>query len=271
MTETAAADIPIFILCGGRGTRLGAGSMVGPKPMLEIGDRPLLAHLMHCYARWGFRRFVLCTGYRHEVISNYFLTYHSQIHDFTIDLADQEISYHQRQSPVDWQVTVAHTGLDAMTGARIARAAARFLGSAEHFGVTYGDGLTDADLGAELAFHLAHDDLGTVLAVNPVSQFGMLELDGDGRARFAEKPRLNDSWINGGFFFFRRGFLDYLDTDAACVLEQEPLQRLGDEGGLRLFAHDGFWSAVDTMKDRDRLQALFEDRAAPWLPKDADA
>lgn len=271
MTKPEPRDIPVFILCGGLGTRLGDGAGSGPKPMVEIGDRPLLAHLMHSYARWGFRRFILCTGYRHEIVSNYFLNYNTLIHDFTVDLGQYEVSYHQRSKPVDWEITIAHTGIDTMTGGRIARAAARYLGDSEHFAVTYGDGLTDADLGAEWRFHRAHAATATVLAVNPVSQYGRLMAEPDGTGRFDEKPRLDNSWINGGFFFFRRKFLDYLRPDKDCVMEEEPLRKLGEDRGLRLFLHDGFWKAVDTTKDRDHLRSIYARGHAPWLDREEHA
>ena len=160
------------MLCGGQGSRLGEIAAMRPKPMLDIGEKPMLLHIMGWYARFGFRRFVLCTGHRSEVISDYFANFAALNSDFTVDLADRRISYHQPDRLPAWQVTVAFTGGGAMTGARLARAAARHLGEAEHFGVTYGDGLTDADLGDEFRFHLAHDRLGTVLGVHPPSQFG---------------------------------------------------------------------------------------------------
>lgn len=258
-------SVPIFILCGGLGTRLAGAAGDRPKPLLEIGDQPIVTHIMRSYRRFGFRRFVLCTGHRHDVVSSYFLDYPGIANDFTVDLASREIFYHQSTGAPDWRVTIAHTGKHTMTGARIARAARRYLGLAPHFGVTYGDGLTDADLGAEFAFHLAHDKLGTVLGVHPPSQFGCFEVDGGGVRSFAEKPLAEAGWINGGFFFFRRGFLDYLDERESCVLEREPLQRLARQGELELFCHQGFWSCIDTVSDRDRVAALCEDGATPWL------
>jgi glucose-1-phosphate cytidylyltransferase len=257
--------VPIFILCGGLGTRLGSAAGNRPKPLVEIGDQPIVTHIMRSYRRFGFRRFILCTGHRHDVVSSYFLDYPGIANDFTVDLATHEIWYHQSSGTPDWQVTVAHTGKRAMTGARIARAAARYLGDHGHFGVTYGDGLTDADLGAEFAYHLNHEQLGTGLAVNPPSQFGCFDLaDGDVRG-FAEKPLTEAAWINGGFFFFRRDFLRYLSDEDGCVLEREPLQRLARDGELKLFHHQGFWSCIDTVSDRDRLSALYETGATPWL------
>lgn len=264
MTLCQPADVPVFVLCGGRGTRLGEVTRSLPKPMIEIGGRPLLLHVMRCYARFGFRRFVLCTGWRGEVISSYVLNFQALHQDFTVDLRDRQVSFHQGEPAPDWEITVAHTGTDAMTGARIARAVARHLGEAEHFGVTYGDGLTDVDLKAELDFHLSHGRLGTVLGVHPPSPFGCFELQEDRATGFHEKPRRDGDWVNGGFFFFRRGFLDHLSRDDECVLEEAPLRRLAGEGELRVFRHEGFWSCVDTLKDRDQLTGLWETGAAPW-------
>ncbi|HET6466988.1 MAG TPA: sugar phosphate nucleotidyltransferase [Geminicoccaceae bacterium] len=264
MPGPSPPDVPVFILCGGLGTRLGETSQLRPKPMVEIGDRPLLAHIMGLYDRHGFRRFVLCTGHRGDVISTYFLNFTALHSDFTVETRTRSVSYHQTGYVPDWEVTVAHTGMRAMTGARIARAAARHLGDAEHFAVTYGDGLTDADLADELAWHLAHDRLGTVLAVNPPSQFGRLELREDGGAAFEEKAVVRDDWVNGGFFFFRRGFLDYLSTEEDCVLEERPLARLAADGQLGVYRCAGFWACMDTLRDRERMVGLWETGAAPW-------
>ena len=159
---------------------------------------------------------------------------------------------------------MAFTGAKAMTGARLARAAARYLGAAEHFGVTYGDGLTDADLGDELRFHLGHGRLGTMLGVHPPSQFGRMALHEDGTASFVEKPQRGDELVNGGYFFFRRGFLAYLGDAEDCVLEQAPLERLTADGQLMPYAHGGFWSCVDTLRDREAVQGLWEAGPAPW-------
>jgi glucose-1-phosphate cytidylyltransferase len=259
-----AADIPVFVLCGGLGTRLGDMTAARPKPMIEIGDRPMLTHVMGCYGRHGFRKFILCAGYRSEVISNYFLNFAGLHSDFTIDLRDRSVSYHQTGFVPDWEVTVAHTGASTMTGARIALAGARYLGHSEHFAVTYGDGLTDADLGEEVAFHLGHDRLGTVLGINQPSQYGRLDLHEDHVAGFAEKPTRPGDWINGGFFLFRRGFLDYLSTDESCVLENAPLGRLAADRQLKVFRWGGYWSCVDTVPDHQRAAGLWEAGTAPW-------
>ncbi len=258
------AGVPIFLLCGGLGSRLGEAAATRPKPMLDIGEKPMLVHIMSWYARFGFRRFVLCTGHRGEVISGYFSNFAALNADFTVELATRSISYHQTERWPDWEVTVAFTGAATMTGGRLARAAARYLGDAEHFGLTYGDGLTDADLGDEFGFHLAHDRLGTVLGVQPPSQFGRLALREDGSASFVEKPRRTEDTVNGGFFFFRKAFLDYLSPAGDCVLEREPLERLTRDGQLRVYRHGGFWSCVDTSRDREEVQGLWESGAAPW-------
>jgi glucose-1-phosphate cytidylyltransferase len=259
------ADVPVFILCGGMGTRLGDGAGGAPKPMLEIGGRPMVMHVMGCYGRHGFRRFVLCTGHRSEAIEDYFLNFAARSADFTVGLADRSVSFHQRERAPDWEVTLAYTGARTMTGGRVARAARRYLGDAPHFAVTYGDGLTDADLGAELAWHLAHDRTATALGAEAPSTFGRFELDEDGGASaFVEKPRRAGGTINGGFFLFRRRFLDYLSAEEGCVLEGLPLQRLVAEGQLRVFRHSGFWSCVDTVRDRDEVRGLWEAGAAPW-------
>lgn len=264
MRSPAPADVPVFILCGGLGTRLGDITKSLPKPMVDVGGRPLLLHVMGCYGRWGYRRFILCTGWRGEVISQYFLSFSGITQDFTLETRSREVVFHQSGRLPDWEITIARTGDGAQTGARIARAAARYLGAAEHFAVTYGDGVTDADLGDELAFHAEHGKLATSLGVHGRSQFGHLELREDGSAIFAEKPRREDAWISGGFFLFRRSFLEHLSADDACSLENEPLRRLSARGELRIYPYGGFWSCIDTLRDREEMHALWESGAAPW-------
>ena len=259
------ADVPVFILCGGFGTRLGHLAADRPKPMVEIGDRPMLQHIMEVYGRHGFRKFVLCTGWRSDVIGEFFGLWHFWNADFTVNLRDRSVSWHQTKAWPDWDVTVAQTGAGTMTGARIARAAARYLGEAEHFAVTYGDGLADVDLMAEFDFHRDHDRLATMLGVQPPSQFGRIEIASDGPARFTEKPERTDQWINGGYFFFRKGVLDYLSDRHDCVLENEPMQRLAEEGELSVYKHAGFWSCMDTSRDKEKIEALWESGAAPWI------
>jgi glucose-1-phosphate cytidylyltransferase len=260
------SDVPVFILCGGQGTRFREETEFRPKPMVEIGDHPMLWHIMRWYGAFGFRRFVLCMGYKHEVIRNYFLNFYAMNSDCTVRLATNDVVVHSVDHACDWDVTLAYTGEAAMTGARVARAADRYLGDAEHFAVTYGDGLTNVDLADELAFHLSHDRIGTVLAVNPPSRFGEFKMQRDELLEFVEKPDLEQVWINGGYFFFHRDFMRYLSVDDGCILERDPLSRLAGDRGLRVYRHPGFWACMDTQRDRDELNELWRSGEAPWLP-----
>lgn len=257
-------ETPVLILCGGLGTRLREETEVRPKPMVPIGNRPILWHIMRTYAHHGFKHFILCLGYKGDVIKEYFLNYASMNSDFTIGLKSNELTVHSIDHDQDWTVTLADTGESAMTGARVARAAERYLGDAEHFAVTYGDGVTDADLAREFAFHDSHGKIGTVLGVNPPSRFGELKLDGDRIVAFEEKPKFEENWINGGFFFFRREFLSYVSKDDPCVLEKAPLAKLAAADQLSMYKHRGFWACMDTQRDRDYLNQLWSDGAAPW-------
>lgn len=263
--RTDIATVPVFILCGGMGTRLREETELRPKPMVPIGNRPILWHIMKIYAWHGFRRFVLCLGYKGAFIKSYFLDYASLSSDFTVNLATNRFVAHARDATEDWDVTLADTGETTMTGARVAIAARRYLGDAPHFAVTYGDGVTDADLCREYDYHLRHGKAGTVLGVNPPSRFGEIKLQGRRVAAFSEKPDLRHNWINGGFFFFRRPFLSYLSDAEQCILEREPLTRLADDGQLNLFQHRGFWACMDTQRDREHLTHLVEAGQAPWM------
>jgi glucose-1-phosphate cytidylyltransferase len=232
--------------------------------MVPVGGKPILWHIMRTYARHGYRKFVLCLGYKAEVIKSYFLNYASLSSDFTVELKTNRFEVHSIDHDQDWQVTLADTGETTMTGARVARAAARYLGPARHFAVTYGDGLTDANLAAEYRFHLEQERLGTVLGVNPPSRFGELRVEGAGVQEFSEKPDFAESWINGGYFFFSRGFLPYLSADEGCVLERDPLVRLARDGQLSVYKHRGFWACMDTQRDREQLERLWTSGEAPW-------
>lgn len=232
--------------------------------MVPVGNHPIVWHIMRTYAHHGFRRFILCLGYKAEVIKSYFLNYASMNSDFTVELKSNNVTVHSVDHDQDWEVTLAYTGELTMTGARVARAAAKYLGDAEHFAVTYGDGVTDANLAAEFRFHLEGDNLGTVLGVNPPSRFGELKVADNQVEEFSEKPEFVDNWINGGYFFFRRGFLSYLSSDEGCVLEREPLIRLARDGKLDMFRHHGFWACMDTQRDLERLNKLWASGEAPW-------
>jgi glucose-1-phosphate cytidylyltransferase len=251
------------ILCGGQGTRLREETEFRPKPLVEVGQRPILWHIMKVYAHHGFREFVLCLGYRGNMIKEYFLNYEAMNNDFSICLGSQhKITYHDAHAEQDFQVTLADTGLETMTGGRIARVA-RFLNNGDDFMVTYGDGVADVDIRALVRYHRDHGRLATVTAVKPVSRFGVLEIDDDRRVtRFAEKPQV-DGWASAGFFVFNRRVLDYLDGDD-CVLEREPLERLAKEGELVVYPHDGFFFAMDTYREYKALNDLWSSGRAPW-------
>ena len=264
-------DVPVFILCGGLGTRLREQTEFRPKPMVPIGPYPILWHIMNWYAGFGFRRFVLCMGYKSEIIRDYFLNFYTMNSDMTVNLSTNESTIHSVDHRLDWEVTLAYTGELTMTGARIARAAQKYLGNSEHFAVTYGDGVTNADLASEFANHLTNDKIGTVLGVNPPSRFGEFRMEGERLVDFVEKPELDSVWINGGFFFFRRSFVNYVSKDESCVLEQEALAHLARDGELAVYRHSGFWACMDTQRDFEHLNAMWAAGRAPWArPATAD-
>lgn len=253
----------VVILCGGQGTRLREETEYRPKPLVEIGGRPILLHIMKSYAHHGFRDFVLCLGYRGNMIKEHFLNYEAMNNDFTVSLGSKpEIHHHGSHDEDGFRVTLADTGLDSMTGKRI-KAVQPYV-DGDTFMVTYGDGVSDVDLNALLAFHKQHGRLATVTTVRPISRFGVLKLDSSGKvAGFDEKPQL-EGWINVGFFIFERGVFDYLSDDASCVLEQEPLQNLARDGELVAYRHDGFFYAMDTYREFKVLNELWDSGGAPW-------
>lgn len=252
----------VVILCGGMGTRMREETEFRPKPMVTIGGRPVLWHIMKTYAHYGFTEFVLCLGYRGDVIKEYFLNYEAMNADFTISLGKRDIESHGSHSERDFRVTLADTGLSAMTGARVKRIQRYVAG--DTFMVTYGDGLADIDLAALLDFHRAHGRLATVSTTAPTSRFGVLETNSSGQVTsFAEKPKLAGR-VNAGFFVFERGVFDYLSTDDACVLEREPLERLALDGQLMSFQHDRFFFAMDTYREYQLLNELWASGQAPW-------
>jgi glucose-1-phosphate cytidylyltransferase len=259
------ADIPVFILCGGLGTRIKEETEFRPKPMVPIGEHPILLHVMRIYARHGFRRFVLCLGFKAEVIKDYFNHFHLHNADCTIRLKTNEVTVHETRQHPDWEVTLAYTGDKNMTGSRVAQAARKYLGASEHFAVTYGDGLTDADLTEELRYHLAQKKIGTLLGIHPPSRFGEIKVTGDRVIEFAEKPDIEDHWINGGYFFFHRDVHKYLSEDENCVLERDPFVKLARDGQLNMYRHHGFWACMDTQRDREHLTRLAESGNPPWL------
>ena len=253
----------VVILCGGMGTRIRDIAEDLPKPMIPIGDRPIIWHIMNCYARHGFKRFILCLGYKSWVIKQYFLNYGLASSDVTVEMnSSRPVKIHNPQAGEDWKVTLVETGLHTMTGGRVQQVARYVEG--EHFLLTYGDGLADIDLGDLVDFHLRQGRLGTVTAVQPPGRFGEIELDGSRVVEFNEKPPQARGRISGGFFVFHRRFLERLPDDPGLVLEREPLIDLARDGELSAYLHDGFWHCMDSSRDYQHLNQLWETGAAPW-------
>jgi glucose-1-phosphate cytidylyltransferase len=248
------------ILAGGLGSRLSEETSVRPKPMVEIGGKPMLWHIMKIYAAHGINDFVVCLGYKGYVIKEWFANYALHSSDVTFDLrtGDMEV-HHSTTEP--WRVTLVDTGANSMTGGRLARVLP-YVGD-EDFCFTYGDGVADIDLTALLAFHAAHGKQATVTAVQPAGRFGALDIDGDAVRSFEEKPRGDGAWTNGGFFVLSPKVASYLDGDAT-VFEQAPLRGLAADGELASFKHTGYWQAMDTLREKQMLQELWDSGDAPW-------
>jgi glucose-1-phosphate cytidylyltransferase len=249
----------VVILAGGMGTRLAEETSARPKPMVEIGGRPMLWHIMNIYARHGFKEFLVACGYKGEMIKEYFHNFVVHNSDLFIDLKDGSCRVANTSTP-DWKVGVVDTGLNTLTGGRLRRLR-NLLG--ETFMVTYGDGLADIDLAKLVAFHRKHGKLATVTAVSPIARFGGLELKGDTVAQFTEKPQTGEGWINGGFFVFEPKVLDYISGDQAS-LEGEPLERLAADGQLMAYKHTGFWHPMDTLRDKQYLESLWATGKPSW-------
>lgn len=255
----------VVILCGGRGTRFREETEARPKPMIEIGGRPILWHIMKIFAARGFTDFVLCLGYRGDVIKRYFLEYEALSNDITVTLGRghaMQIHPAVRDDGPAWRVTLADTGAEAMTGARLARVR-RYVDTPEWF-MTYGDGVADVDPARLLAFHRRHGRAATVTGVRPASRFGELIVRGNRVTRFSEKPQVHEGFVNGGFFVLSQRVFDYLSEEDGCSFEREPLERLAADGELRLFRHGGFWQCMDTYRDWSVLEGIWRRGRAPW-------
>ncbi len=250
----------VIILVGGFGTRLSEYTETIPKPMVTVGGRPILWHIMKIYAHFNHKDFYLALGYKSEVIKEYFLNYRSLNSDFKVDLATGEVFPIQTDNH-DWKVTLVDTGLESLTGGRVKRLQ-QFIGN-ESFMLTYGDGVADIDLDALLKFHKRHGKMVTISAVHPSARFGEIEMQDQQVVSFQEKPQTGQGWINGGYFIIEPEFFDLIEGDQT-ILERDPLEKAAAMGELMAYHHDGYWQCMDTKRDRDQLETLWKDDRAPW-------
>ncbi len=250
----------VAILAGGFGSRLAEETEIRPKPMVEVGDKPILWHIMKQYEHFGFREFVIALGYKGEYIKRYMVDYCSVASDLTVNLRTGSVLQHGAEQP-DWQVDLIDTGLYTNTGGRIKRLAP-YVGN-ETFMLTWGDGVSNLDLSSLLEFHRSHGKLATLTAVRPPARFGRLEIDGSRVAKFTEKPQIGEGWINGAFFVLEPAVFDYIEGDDT-LFEKEPLEGLASDGQLMAYQHDGFWQCMDTLRDKRLLNSLWDSGQAPW-------
>lgn len=252
----------VVILAGGLGTRLSEETDLKPKPMVQIGGRPILWHIMKTYSYYGFHDFIILTGYKSHVIKDYFINYYTRYSDITIDMRNQDIQIHKIQTE-PWKVTMLYTGADTMTGGRIKKAK-DYLKN-EPFLMTYGDGVSDINIHELIKHHNESKKLMTLTAIQPSGKFGALNLTEDSSIlSFKEKPKGDGSWINGGFFVCEPEVLDYIDDTPQCVFEKEPLENLAIDSQLNAYKHNGFWRAMDTLKDKNDLTEMWVTGNAPW-------
>ena len=253
----------LVILAGGFGTRLSEETSLRPKPMVHIGGRPLLWHVMTSYAAHGINEFIVCGGYKVDKIKEYFLNYQKLSSDMTVNFQDGSIELHNNHSE-NWTVTVIDTGLNTLTGGRLKRVAP-YIGK-ETFCLTYGDGLSDVNITEEIEFHKTHGKLATVMAVKPPGRFGVLDVEEHMVRSFSEKPSNDVGWISGGFFVMEPKVIDYIDGDTTSF-EEQPLRKLADDAELMAFKHHGFWKPCDTLRDKNELEKLYSENNASWLIK----
>lgn len=249
------------ILAGGFGSRLAEETEIKPKPMVEIGGRPILLHIMKMYSAFGINDFIICLGYKGYIIKEYFSNYALHMSDVTIDFSTRKMEVHQN-SAEPWRVTLVETGEKSMTGGRLLKVA-NYLASDDTFCLTYGDGVSDINIAKLIAFHKSHGKIATVTAVQPPGRFGSMELDEKRVSDFTEKPLGDGGWINGGFFVLQRNALEYIDDDGT-VWEQGPLRKLAKDQELMAYQHNGFWQPMDTLRDKQSLENLWASGTAPW-------
>ncbi|MDD1695278.1 MAG: glucose-1-phosphate cytidylyltransferase [Methanoregula sp.] len=256
----------VGILCGGFGTRIRDVADSIPKPMIPIGGYPILWHIMKYYAGWEHNEFILMLGYKGDIIRDFFMNYRSHTTDFTVDLSGKiPISYHNGKSSENWTVTLVETGMKSMTGARI-KIAEKYFSGEDNFMLTYGDGVGDINIGKLLEFHKRHGKILTVTGVRPPGRFGELQCSEGGRVtEFNEKPQTTGGRISGGFFVCRKEIFNYLDKDESAVFEQEPMKRLVADGEMMVFRHDGFWQPMDTAREYQLLNQMYDQKKAPWV------
>jgi glucose-1-phosphate cytidylyltransferase len=251
----------VVILAGGFGTRLSEYTDTIPKPMVQIGGKPIIWHIMQHYAKFGHTEFVVALGYKAEVIREYFLQFNALNSDFTVDLSSGKVNWIGSAAP-EWKVTLVDTGLDSLTGTRLKRLRP-FLGE-ERFMLTYGDGVSNVNLDDLVSFHNEHGKLVTMTAVRPAARFGELDIDRGAVKTFQEKPQLHSGWINGGFFVFEPGFIDSI-PETNVMLERDPMQKVSQDNELMAFQHEGFWQCMDTKRDMETLSELWDSGEAPWV------
>lgn len=253
----------VVIFCGGLGTRLREETEFRPKPMVNIGTRPILWHIMKIFAHYGLNEFILALGYKGDMIKHYFFNYELMNNDITIELGNPaNLCFHKSHDESDWQVTLANTGENALKGARLKKVQQYVEG--DIFMVTYGDGLANIDIPSLLAFHKSHGKLATITAINPASRFGELKIIGDQITSFCEKPDEHEGFINGGYMVLNKKIFDYLSFDSTCDFEVGVLDQLAKEGQLMVFKHSGFWACMDTLRDTEYLNGLWDSNKAEW-------
>ena len=252
----------VVILAGGYGTRISEETDIKPKPMIVVGGKPILWHIMKIYSKYGFNDFVILLGYKGYYIKEYFANYFLHQSDITINMQTNEMEVHNNTSE-PWKVTLVDTGLDTMTGGRIKRAQ-KYIGD-QTFLLTYGDGVSDVNIAETVKFHQQQHKSITVTAIQPEARFGNLDINADMQVnKFVEKPKTESGWINGGFFVCEKTVFDYVTEDEGCIFEKEPLQKLALDGEMAAYKHDGFWQPMDTLRDNQKLNQMWKENNAPW-------